>query len=139
MAKQDQPKNGKKNGQAAPAAASVPAALNQQTVEAVALTNKTVLGASGAEGAGVAYQKVTQAAAFSVQDSTDYLRNVMTMSSTATGVCLQLMIAKQTTDPYDKIIEAAAKAVTSAQENFAAVGAAAGTVVSNFPSGQGSS
>ena len=139
MAKQDPPKNGEKADQGASPTASVPAALNQQTVEAVALTNKTVLGASGAEGAGVAYQKVAQAAAFSVQDSTDYLRNVMTMSSTATGVCLQLMIAKETTDPYEKIIEAAAKAVTSAQENFAAVGAAAGTVVANFPSGQGSS
>jgi len=127
--------SGSGSGSGAGGGGSVPMALNQQIVEAVQTTNQTVLGASGKEGAAVAYQKVAQAAAFSVQDATDYLRNVMTMASTATGVCLQLMIAKETTSPYTDIIEAATKAVTSAQQNFDAVGKSAGTVVSDFPSG----
>ncbi|WP_417460691.1 hypothetical protein [Kordiimonas sp.] len=109
--------------------------LNQQIVQAVGMTNSVVLGAAGPEAAGIAYQKVAQAAAFSVQDATDYLRNIMTIAGTAQGVCLQLMIENPAlAAEYVPIITAATGAVTSAQTNFTEVGAAAGTIVSNFPS-----
>ncbi len=110
-------------------------ALNQQIVDAVTMANSTVLDAAGSEGAAVAYQKVTQATAFAIQDSTDYLRNIMTISSAATGVCLQKMIVEKTTDPYTDIIAAAAKAVTDAQTNFSTIGASAGEIATNFPAG----
>lgn len=121
----------------APEPASAPdvSALNQQIVQAVDKTNFVLMGAAGPEANGVAYQKVAQAAAFSVQDSTDYLRNIMTIAATVQGVCLQLMIkTPPTAAEYTPIIEAAQKAVTKAEENFAAVGAAAGEVVGEFPS-----
>lgn len=118
----------------APANSLVTKDLNQQIVQAVDMTNSVVLGAAGPEAAGIAYQKVAQAAAFSVQDATDYLRNIMTIAGTAQGVCLQLMIENPAlAAEYTPIIEAATGAVTSAQENFGAVGSAAGTVVSSFP------
>ena len=116
------------------AAGTDTSALNSQIVQAVDKTNSVAIDSAGPEANGIAYQKVAQAAAFSVQDSTDYMRNVMTMAATAQGICLQLMIAKQTTDPYTDIITAAQQAVTAAQTNFAAVGTSAGTVVGGFPS-----
>lgn len=110
-------------------------ALNQQIVQAVDKSNQVVLGAATTEANGIAYQKVAQAAAFSVQDSTDYLRNIMTIAATAQGVCLKLMITEKENIPtYTDIMVQAQKAVIAAQANFAAVGADAGTVVSNFPS-----
>jgi len=125
---------GDATGGAATATPAVTTALNQQIVQAVDKTNQVVLGAAGTEANGVSYQKVAQAAAFSVQDSTDYLRNVMTMAATAQGVCLQLMIAEKTTDPYATIMKDAQAAVTASQENFAAVGTASAAVVNAFPS-----
>lgn len=54
-------------------------------------------GSSGADGtvlnAGtpIAYQKASQALAFSVQDAVDYQRNILSMTSAAEGKALQLM------------------------------------------------
>ncbi|MFI4988873.1 MAG: hypothetical protein ACHQF3_15705 [Alphaproteobacteria bacterium] len=110
------------------------AAVNPQVLNAVASTNSSVLGAAKETGAGIAYQKVSQAAAFAVQDATDYMRNVMTVALTAQGIALKLMIEKK--DPsYAPVLAAAQEAVTMAEGVFSAVGAAAGQVVSSFPSG----
>ncbi len=108
-------------------------ALNQQIVQAVDKTNQVVLGAAATEANGVAYQKVAQAAAFSVQDSTDYLRNIMTIAATAQGVCLQKMISTEEVEPYAQIMQKAQEAVTAAQTNFAAVGTSSASVASGFP------
>lgn len=129
--------------QGAPAAGAPAAAppapgpgVNSVILDAVTQSNGAVLGASGKGGSAIAYQKVAQAAAFAVQDSTDYLRNVMAMASAATGVALKKMVENPATAPqYTPILTAAQGAVTAAQENFANVGAAAGKVVSSFPSG----
>jgi hypothetical protein len=110
--------------------------VNSQILDAVKQSNSTVLGSAGNNGAAIAYQKVAQAASFAVQDSTDYLRNIMAMSSAATGVALKKMVENPATAAqYTPVLTAAQDAVTAAQENFAAVGSAAGTVVSGFPSG----
>ena len=109
-------------------------AVNPQIVDAVQVTKSNVMDVAGEEGQAIAYQKVAQAAAFAVQDSTDYLRNIETMSTAAQGVALTLMI--QTQNPfYLQVITAAQEAVTAAQTNFAAVGSAASTVATEFPSG----
>lgn len=108
--------------------------VNPQILSAVASTNKSVLGASKETGQGVAYQKVSQAAAFAVQDATDYMRNVMTVALTAQGIALKLMIEKK--DPsYAPVLAAAQEAVTMANTAFGAIGATAGQVVANFPTG----
>ncbi len=108
--------------------------VNPQILSAVSSTNTSVLGASKETGQGVAYQKVSQAAAFAVQDATDYMRNVMTVALTAQGIALKLMI--ETKDPsYVPVLTAAQEAVTAAQTAFGAIGASAGQVVTNFPSG----
>lgn len=114
--------------------APVTTALNQQIVQAVDKTNQVVMDAAGAEANGVGYQKVAQAAAFSVQDSTDYMRNIMTIAATTQGVCLQLMISEETTSPYSDIMTQAQDAVTAAQKNFEAVGTSAAKTLEAFPS-----
>ncbi len=107
-------------------------ALNPQIVQAVGTTNHAVLNGAIPGANGVAYQKVAQAAAYAVQDSTDYMRNIMSMASATTGVAMQKMLAENKPDPYDKIIEAAAKAVADAQKTFTSVGQAASGVVKDF-------
>lgn len=118
-------------------AASVPTvatdALNQQIVQAVDKTNSVVIGAAREEATGIAFQKVAQAAAFAVQDSTDYLRNMMTMAAAAQGVCMQKMVAENTPEQYATIMTDIQAAVTAAQANFAAVGTSASAVVTAFP------
>jgi hypothetical protein len=109
-------------------------ALNPQIVQAVGTTNHAVLNGAIPGANGVAYQKVAQAAAYAVQDSTDYLRNIMSMASATTGVAMQQMLATKQVDPYSKIIEAATKAVSDAQTTFTNVGTSASSVVKDFDS-----
>lgn len=81
---------------------------------------------------GVAYQKASQAAAFAVQDATDYLRNIMAISSTAQGMALKLFL--ETKDPsYVQIITQAQSAVTMAASNLETVGLSAISVATDFP------
>ncbi|UUX48045.1 hypothetical protein NUH88_11505 [Nisaea acidiphila] len=109
--------------------------VNSMILDAVKQSNSAVLGASGENGASIAYQKVAQAAAFAVQDSTDYLRNIMAMSAAATGVALQKMVANPSEATlYEPILTQANLAVTNARTNFTDVGSAAGTIVKDFPS-----
>jgi len=109
-------------------------ALNPQIVQAVGTTNHAVLNGAGPGANGIAYQKVAQAAAYAVQDSTDYMRNIMSMASATTGVALQKMLVEKTTDPYADIIKAATQAVTDAQQTFTNVGTASSGVVKDFDS-----
>ena len=93
-----------------------------------------VLDVAQQEGQSVAYQKVTQATAFAIQDATDYLRNVETISTAAQGVALTKLLAEQ--NPfYLTVLTAEQEAVVAAQANFTAVGAAATTVTTTYPSG----
>ncbi|KZC99889.1 MULTISPECIES: hypothetical protein [unclassified Thalassospira] len=109
-------------------------ALNPQIVQAVGTTNHAVLNGAIPGANGVAYQKVAQAAAYAVQDSTDYLRNIMSMASATTGVAMQQMLATKEVDPYSKIIKAATDAVSDAQTTFSKVGTSASSVVKDFDS-----
>ncbi|WP_022730195.1 hypothetical protein [Thalassospira lucentensis] len=120
-----------------PAASGTPplsTALNPQIVQAVGTTNHAVLNGAIPGANGVAYQKVAQAAAYAVQDSTDYMRSIMSMASATTGVAMQKMLATKEVQPYSDIIEAASKAVTDAQKTFTSVGTSASSVVKDFDS-----
>lgn len=84
-------------------------------------------------GAGKAFQSVSQSCAITVQDATDYLRNVMTISATATGVGVALIAAGDDTKG-NNLIDAAQKIMTNATSQFAAIGQAAAATLNAFPS-----
>lgn len=114
-----------------PAAGNDTAPISPYVVKAVQLSQSNVVDVAQQEGASIAFQKVAQAAAFAVQDATDYLRNVQTISTAAQGVALTLML--ETKNPfYATVLAAAQEAVVAAQTNFAAVGDAASTTASAF-------
>lgn len=87
------------------------------------------------EGAGKAYQAVAQSTALAVQDATDNLRNINTISATALGVAMAQFLA--TKDPqYVTAIEEAQKMATAAASNFKTIGVNAADVLKAFPSGE---
>ena len=87
------------------------------------------------EGAGKAYQAVAQSTAIAVQDATDNLRNVSTISATALGVAMAQLLA--TGEPkYVLAIEEAQKIAVDAANNFKVIGINAADVLKAFPSGQ---
>jgi hypothetical protein len=102
--------------------------INQ--VQAATMAPQVVL----TSGAGKAYQSVAQSAAIAVQDAADALRNVSTIATTAAGVAMAQLLA--TGDPkYAQALTQCQTMMKSATEDFAQVGAAASTVLKNFPSG----
>ena len=87
------------------------------------------------EGAGKAYQSVAQSTAIAIQDATDNLRNLNTISATAMGVSMAQFI--ETGDPkYAQAIELAQKMATMAAGNFMLIGTNAADVLKGYPSGQ---
>lgn len=120
--------------------------VNGQILDAVKQTNAQVLApgfspsqgsqGSGAVGTGIAYQKVAQAAAFAVQDATDYQRNMMSIGMTAQGVIMEMMIKNKANIPiYTPVLALIQEAVAAATAELAAVGTAATAVVTEFPKG----
>ncbi len=87
------------------------------------------------EGAGKAYQSVAQSTAIAIQDATDNLRNVNTISATAMGVSMAQFIATGDSK-YSQAIELAEKMATIAASNFLLVGTNAADVLKGYPSGQ---
>lgn len=78
-----------------------------------------------------AQQSVAQSSAIAVQDASDHLRNISTISSTAIGVALAQLLA--TGDPkYADVITQAQNALTSASEHFADVGEKSTKVLQGF-------
>ncbi|MGJ4902504.1 hypothetical protein ACQR10_28820 [Bradyrhizobium sp. HKCCYLRH2060] len=85
-------------------------------------------------GAGKAYQSVAQSAAIAIQDAADALRNVSTIATTASGVAMAQLLA--TGEPkYAEALVTAQSMMKSATDDFAQIGAAASTILKNFPSG----
>lgn len=111
--------------------------VNPQIINTVeALQQATLVGSvSKHSGAGKAYQAVAQSTAIAVQDATDSLRNVSTMSTTAMGVAMAQMLATGQTDPYVKIITEANLMITNSAANFATIGNSAGELLNKFPVG----
>lgn len=125
-----------------------PNEVNGQIVDAVNTSTGAVMGSfktypdktvSPAHGTStvyantIAYPKVSQAADFAVQDATDYLRNIMTMSATAQGVIFKLMVENEAKAPlYIPILQQVQAAVSASQANLEAVGSSAATVLSKF-------
>ena len=79
-----------------------------------------------------AQQSVAQSSAIAIQDATDNLRNLSTITTTAIGVALSQLLA--TGDPkYIKVIEEAQKVLAKATENFADVVKKSSKILEDFP------
>ena len=87
------------------------------------------------EGAGKAYQSVAQSMAIAVQDTTDYLRNITTLSSTAIAVCTQLMLQERRVDPYGDIIAKSQQTLNETVQIFERIGSSSAKILKEFPSG----
>jgi len=83
--------------------------------------------------AGRAYQSVAQSAAIAIQDGTDYLRNVSTISTTSIGVAMALLVAGDPKGNASTIIQTAQSVASAAVTQFTQVGTAAVQVATDFP------
>ncbi|ALO41662.1 hypothetical protein AAEU28_12825 [Pseudoalteromonas sp. SS15] len=78
-----------------------------------------------------AEQAVAQSTAIAVQDATDNLRNLSTITTTAIGVALSQLLA--TGDPkYSKVIEEAQKVLEKGTEQFANIGKESAKILEQF-------
>jgi hypothetical protein len=81
--------------------------------------------------AGRAYQSVAQSAAIAIQDATDYLRGINTISSTAAGIGIAMVIAGNSKGVF--VVEQATQLGASGVAQFTACTGAAVAVASSFP------
>jgi len=117
------------------ASSSSGAGVNAQILDAVTQTNSIMMENAPSEGAAVAYQKVAQAAAFAVQDATDYNRNMENIAMAAQGVIVTKMLEDQSNIPiYTPVLVILQDMVTAATTNMATVGTTSAATVAGFPS-----
>lgn len=87
------------------------------------------------EGAGKAYQSVAQSTAITIQDATDNLRNINTITATALGVAMAQALANPSTaSQYTPIIQMAEGMADWAAGNYLKIGQNAATVLEGYPS-----
>ena len=112
-----------------------PTHVNAQIIDAINQSQTATLVPSvvTTSAAGKAYQSVSQTAAIAVQDATDNLRNVSTISTTALAVAMSQLLATGDTH-YVDAISVAQKIVKSAAEDFKTIGSAAAEILRGFPS-----
>lgn len=87
-----------------------------------------------AAGAGGAYQSVAQSAAIAIQDATENLRNMSSISTTAIGVAMSQYLATGKPE-FKDAIERAQSIVSQATSDFRSVGEHAAFIVNSFPTG----
>ncbi len=110
--------------------------VNPQILDTINLSQQATMSQDVVQmsGAGKAYQSVSQSASIVVQDATDNLRNIGTISTTALGVAMAQLLA--TGDhKYVDAIATAQGLMSKATCDFSKIGEAAATLVRNFPSG----
>jgi len=108
--------------------------VNSQIIDAVSQSTTAVMGSAANQGAATAYQKVAQAAAFAVQDATDYSRNVENIAMTAQGVIVAKMLENEANIPiYTPVLATLQEMVIAASTNLATVGTTATAVATEFP------
>ena len=86
-------------------------------------------------GAGKAIQFVAQSAAMAIQDATDNLRNLSTVSTTAIGVAMTQLMTTGDLKTWIPVIRAAQEIVQHCTTDFERIGRCATDVVRQFPSG----
>jgi len=108
--------------------------VNAQIIDAVNQTNAAVMSTAANQGAATAYQKVAQATAFSVQDATDYSRNIENIAMTAQGVIVAKMLENEANIPiYTPVLATLQEMVIAASTNLATVGTTATAIATEYP------
>lgn len=109
--------------------------VNHQVIDAIDKVRASVSapGAVRDTGSGKAFNFVAQATAMAIQDATDNLRNVSTMSTTAIGVAMTQLISSGDTATWTDVIRLAQNLVKSSADDFKNIGTTAACVMRNFP------
>jgi hypothetical protein len=84
-------------------------------------------------GSGKAFNFVAQAAAMAVQDATDNLRNISTVSTTAIGVAMTQLISSGDVRTWEPVVQIAQGLVRNCAIDFQTIGAQAADVLRSFP------
>ncbi|MCU1226413.1 MAG: hypothetical protein JWQ42_4506 [Edaphobacter sp.] len=84
-------------------------------------------------GSGKAFNFVAQAAAMAVQDATDNLRNISTMSTTAIGVAMTQLISSGDVQTWGPVVQVAQTLVRNCAVDFQTIGTQAAEVLRSFP------
>ncbi len=115
---------------------SDPSKVNSQITDTLETVQQVTMtpGVVKIEGAGKAYQAVAQSMAIAIQDASDNLRNLATISSTAQGVAMAKLLETEDSE-YGKILENAQGMYSKAADTFKTVGINAADVLKGFPSG----
>jgi len=84
-------------------------------------------------GSGKAFNFVAQAAAMAVQDATDNLRNISTMSTTAIGVAMTQLVSSGDIQTWGPVVQVAQTLVRNCAVDFQTIGTQAAEVLRTFP------
>lgn len=84
-------------------------------------------------GSGKAFNFVAQAAAMAIQDATDNLRNLSTMSTTAIGVAMTQLVSSGDLQTWGPVVKLAQTLVTSSAQDFSKIGTEAAEMLRKFP------
>jgi hypothetical protein len=109
--------------------------VNHQVIDAIDKVRASVStpGAVRDTGSGKAFNFVAQATAMAIQDATDNLRNVSTMSTTAIGVAMTQLISSGDSKTWHEVIKLAQDLVKSSADDFRNIGTTAACVMRHFP------
>jgi hypothetical protein len=109
--------------------------VNHQVIDAIQKVRTSVSSPDAVweTGSGKAFNFVAQATAMAIQDATDNLRNVSTMSTTAIGVAMTQLMSSGDTATWSDVIKLAQGLVKSSAEDFEKIGTTAAGVMRQFP------
>ncbi len=109
--------------------------LNAQINDTIGKVRAAVSAPSAAveTGSAKAFNYVAQATAMAVQDATDNLRNISTMSTTAIGVAITQMLTSGDVQTWTRVLELAQGLVHQSAKDFESIGQTAAQVLSKFP------
>lgn len=90
-----------------------------------------------AEHNGQVYRFVASSAALAMQDATNHLRNISTISTTAAGVAMsQMLSAPADTEHMQRVIDAANRLQEDAVKHFQQMGQNVAALLAQFPKGE---
>lgn len=136
------------SGGATPAsdeAANLPSSVNKQILDAVRATTDFTFGLNAklmepvkdgsrlSSGAAIAFDKAAQAAALSMQDASDYMRNVMSVAGVAQGKAMAEILAGVNVANATTVMTLAQTAVSEATKAVTALGTAQTGMLTSFP------
>jgi len=111
--------------------------VNVQVLDLIRFNRESVTSpeATWESGSGKAFQYVAQATAMAIQDATDNLRNIGTISTTAIGVAMAQMMNSGDLQTWGPVIRTAQALATNSAVDFQKIGESAATILKSYPRG----